>query len=69
MSQNYTDRDKNIDKYLGTTNLRPGPPRRVINKKNESEEKEKMKIKEEKKMKINFTSYSLPLELKIKWSE
>jgi hypothetical protein len=32
MSYKYSKTDEKIDKYLGTTNLRPGPPRRLVNK-------------------------------------
>ena len=29
---NYTNQEKKIDQYLGTNNLRPGPPRKLIYK-------------------------------------
>jgi hypothetical protein len=29
---NYTKLEEKIDKYKGTTNLRPGPPKRFTNK-------------------------------------
>lgn len=68
---NYTKLDEKIDKYLGTTNLRPGPPRRLANQPKKENEKV-WKIKGEvniPKTKINFCSYPMKIEKNIKWSE
>jgi hypothetical protein len=63
---NYTKLDEKIDKYLGTTNLRPGPEKRLINKKilGEGHLKEK-----EKKPKVNFCANTLKITRDIKWNE
>jgi hypothetical protein len=63
----YTKQDKELDKYLGTNNLRPGPPRRLNNKKDDKIYK--VKVDENKKVKINYCSYSLDIKRNIKWDE
>ncbi len=71
MKNEYTEKDKQIDKYLGTNNLRPGPPKRLINKNIIDQQllEQKKKIREEKKTKINYFSLSLKVEKGIKWGE
>lgn len=59
----YNEKDAKIDKYLGTKNLRPGPPRKLINKDAGGE-----RLVEEK-LKINFSSYTLNLSKNINWTE
>jgi hypothetical protein len=72
---NYTKLDENIDKYLGTYNLRPGPPRRLVNHylgNNKGSDNIKFnKINpEQNKLKINFSSYPSKLDKgSIKWDE
>ena len=67
----YTQLDEKIDKYLGTNNLRPGPPRKLINQKilgfNDITSY-KTKIEFEQKTKIKFNSNSMEID-KINWSE
>jgi hypothetical protein len=63
----YTKLDKEIDKYLGTTNLRPGPPKRLVNKLINGEKV--IKVKTDKKTRINFTGYSLEIKTKLNWEE
>jgi hypothetical protein len=69
----YNKRDIKIDKYLGTKNLIPGPPRKLINKKilgNEGNSDKVYKIqKEQPKQKINFSSYSMEIKTGVNWSE
>jgi hypothetical protein len=71
MSKNYSKQDENIDKYLGTHNLRPGPPRKLVNHyiNKDIEQKGGYKI-EPNRVKINFSSYSANLSKdSIKWEE
>lgn len=72
---NYTKLDENIDKYLGTNNLRPGPPKRLINKKlmgdensNNLTSNQKNLLKVEK-IKINFFAETLKITRNINWKE
>jgi len=60
----YNDVDREVDKYLGTNNLRPGPPRRLINEIKESKDK-----KEIKESKVNYFSFSLGITNTFKWEE
>ena len=66
---NYTKLEEKIDKYLGTENLRPGPPKRIINKKIMGEKKKDIIKREPLKTKINFCSYSLSIIKNIIWDE
>jgi hypothetical protein len=75
-NSNYTQLDEKIDKYLGTNNLRPGPPKRLINKKLMGEENstnlqlnKKSNIVKDEKQKINFFAETLKISRKIKWKE
>ena len=61
---NYTKLDEKIDNYIGTNNLRPGPPKRLINK-----QINKNLSKEEKKVKINYSAESVRIEKNINWSK
>jgi hypothetical protein len=68
MSYKYSKLDEKIDKYLGTSNLRPGPPRRLINKLNTNiiENQESKNIKRT----INYSSYPITLNKdNINWEE
>ena len=68
MSYKYTKLDEKIDKYLGTSNLRPGPPRRLINKfnTNKIENQESTNIRQI----INYSSYPISLNKdNINWEE
>ena len=63
---NYTKLDKKIDDYLGTTNLRPGPPKRLVNNKILKKETNETK---EKKVEINYSAESMKVTKNIKWAE
>ena len=60
----YNELDKEVDQYLGTSNLRPGPPRRLINEIKETKDK-----KEIKEAKVSFFSFSLKIAETYKWEE
>ena len=61
----YSKIDKNIDAYLGTRNLRPGPPARLINKILDGADKtDPMELQ-----RINFSSFAVKIERNIAWSE
>ena len=64
-NSNYTPTDKKIDAYLGTRNLRPGPPARLINKILEGADK----TDPTEAQRINFSSFSAKVERNINWSE
>ncbi len=73
---NYTKIDENIDKYLGTYNLRPGPPKRHTNKKLTGEENsnnilsiKKNNLLREEKIKINFFAETLKISRNINLKE
>jgi hypothetical protein len=72
---NYTKLDEKIDKYLGTNNLRPGPPQRLVNQvisnknNNNNNSTTLFPLKEENKTKLNFNANSLGVTRNIKWSE
>ncbi len=61
---NYTKLDEKIDKYIGTNNLRPGPPKRLINK-----HFYKNLVKEEKKIKINYCGESIEVNKNLNWGQ
>ena len=61
----YSKMDRKIDDYLGTRNLRPGPPARLINKILEGSDKTDPLVPQ----RINFSSFSLPLGRNIPWTE
>ena len=64
-NSNYTPTDKKIDAYLGTRNLRPGQPARLINKILEGADK----TDPTEAQRINFSSFSAKVERNINWSE
>ena len=57
--------DKKIDAYLGTRNLRPGPPARLINKILDGSDK----TDPTEAQRINFSSFSTKVERNIPWNE
>ena len=57
--------DKKIDAYLGTRNLRPGPPARLINKILDGADK----TDPTEAQRINFQSFSVKIERNIPWNE
>ena len=61
----YTILDKKIDSYLGTRNLRPGPPARLVNRLMDGKDN----TEPTKAYKINYFSFSLPLTRNIPWTE
>ena len=61
---NYNALDKEIDAYLGTKNLRLGPPSRIINKLDGEDKTDPMKAQ-----RINFSSFAIKLERNIPWNE
>ena len=61
----YSKIDKNIDDYLGTRNLRPGPPARLINKILDGADK----TDPMEEQRINFSSFAVKIERNIAWSE
>ena len=61
----YTATDRKIDAYLGTRNLRPGPPARLINKILEGADK----TDPTEAQRINFSSFSAKVERNIAWNE
>ena len=61
----YTILDKKIDSYLGTRNLRPGPPARLVNRLMDGKDN----MEPTKAYKINYFSFSLPLTRNIPWTE
>ncbi len=67
----YSKLDEKIDNYLGTTNLRPGPPKRLVNKLMNDEEKQNKfkKIEIHKKNKINYCSESIKISKNLNWNE
>jgi hypothetical protein len=76
---NYNKTDEKIDKYLGTNNLRPGPPRKLVNKRVLGIDSQDLGMKSEKEVykdkieydqikKINYNSSSMELNT-INWSE
>ena len=64
-NEDYSMIDKKIDDYLGTRNLRPGPPARLINKildgADDTDPKESQRI--------NFSSFAVKIERNIPWTE
>ena len=62
---NYNATDRKIDAYLGTRNLRPGPPARLINKLLEGADK----TEPIEAQRINFSSFSAKIERNIPWNE
>ena len=64
-SGKYTATDRKIDAYLGTRNLRPGPPARLINKILEGADK----TDPTEAQRINFSSFSAKVERNIAWNE
>jgi hypothetical protein len=62
---NYNATDRKIDAYLGTRNLRPGPPARLINKLLEGADK----TDPIEAQRINFSSFSAKIERNIPWNE
>jgi len=73
----YTQQEKRLDQYLGTNNLRPGPPRKLIHKMNEIQIDKKHHSKndpsnqtsEKASKNISFFSYSREIKKDIKWEE
>ena len=61
----YSMTDKKIDAYLGTRNLRPGPPARLINKILDGADKTDP-LEEQR---INFSSFAVKIERNIAWTE
>ncbi len=61
----YSMTDKKIDAYLGTRNLRPGPPARLINKILDGADK----TDPTKEQRINFSSFAVKIERNIAWTE
>ena len=61
----YSKIDKSIDAYLGTRNLRPGPPARLINKILDGADK----TDPTEEQRINFSSFAVKMERNIPWSE
>jgi hypothetical protein len=74
----YNVQEKKMDQYLGTNNLRPGPPRKLIYKM-ENIELEKKGVQansqsnnvasEKDKKKVNYFSYSREIKKDINWDE
>ena len=62
---NYNNLDRKIDAYLGTRNLRPGPPSRLINKILEGADK----TDPTEAQRINFSSFATKVERNIAWNE
>ena len=65
MSSRYTILDKKIDKYLGTRNLRPGPPARLVNRIMDGKDNTESSMSH----RINYFSFSLPIVRNIQWNE
>ena len=79
----YNAQEKKLDQYLGTNNLRPGPPRKLIYKMENFEldkqdknmrpgtqsTKDKIPEKEIPKKKMNYFSYSREMKKNIAWDE
>ena len=61
----YNAIDRKIDHYLGTRNLRPGPPARLINKILEGADK----TDPTEAQRINFSSFSAKIVRNIPWNE
>ena len=61
----YSITDKKIDAYLGTRNLRPGPPARLINKILDGADK----TDPTEAQRINFSSFAVKIERNIAWTE
>ena len=61
----YSITDKKIDAYLGTRNLRPGPPARLINKILDGADK----TDPTELQRINFSSFAVKIERNIAWTE
>lgn len=59
----YTDLDRKIDSYLGTSNLRPGPAKRLVNR----TAVDNQRFIDLEKVKVNFSAYPLTLKRFIKW--
>lgn len=72
-NKNYTKLDKSIDKYLGTSNLRPGPQERILNRQRYLEptfkEPDGPSMNNIKKTNIDYFAYSLEIKTGINWSE
>ena len=64
-NDDYTLTDKKIDAYLGTRNLRPGPPARLINKILDGADK----TDPTEAQRINFSSFAVKVERNIAWTE
>ena len=78
----YTIQEKRIDQYLGTNNLRPGPPRKLIYKMENIEMEKNVqnngnngtnsgnnKLSEKDKKKVNYFAYSREIKKDINWDE
>ena len=61
----YSAMEKNIDAYLGTRNLRPGPPARLINRILAGADK----TDPTEAQRINFSSFAMKVERDIAWNE
>ena len=61
----YSITDRKIDAYLGTRNLRPGPPARLINKILDGADK----TDPTESQRINFSSFAVKIERNIAWTE
>ena len=64
-NEDYSLIDKKIDDYLGTRNLRPGPPARLINKILDGADK----TDPTEDQRINFSSFAVKIERDIPWTE
>ena len=58
----YNKEDREIDKYLGTSNLRPGPPRRLINEIKETSDKKEV-------INLSFFYFFLGIANTFNWGE
>jgi hypothetical protein len=63
-NKSYTKIDKNIDNYLNTNNLRPGPPARLVNRILDG-----MHDTEVASQKINYFSFTFPITRFLPWTE
>lgn len=59
---NNSTLDKEIDNYLGTTNLRPGPAKRLVNRIENAK-------KDVEQIKINIIGNNFKLHRNIDWNE
>ena len=63
-NKSYTKIDKNIDNYLNTNNLRPGPPARLVNRILDG-----MHDTEVASQKINYFSFTFQITRFLPWTE